>query len=101
MTILEITNNFIGDMQMSSNRITAAEAAELAKNTSKERFLEQIYSHIRGNPGSGTITSMHFKNEVPEEVIADAVKQLTNDGYKVEVNNSTGLSFAVIVNWDI
>lgn len=87
---------------MSLNRITAAEVAVLAKNkTSKEKFLEQIYAHIRGNPGSGTITSMHFKNEVPEEVIASAVKQLESDGYKVEVNNSTGLSFTVIVNWDV
>lgn len=71
---------------MSSNRITANEASNLANSSvqfDKDYIVDQIYKTVKANPKSGNAVVLFDKKTVSSLEMEAAVRHLQADGYQV------------------
>lgn len=90
-------------MQMSSNRITAAEASNLANSSTqfdKDYILDQVYQTVKANLKNGSVVLLYQINSVSILEMEAAVRQLKADGYQANATHSS-ISLKLEVRWPV
>lgn len=91
-------------MQMSSNRITAAEATKLASSipeTSPDSILNDAYDSIRLNTKKGEIVRLYNVNTTSLNILSSVVNTLKQDGYQAEAVPHTEGFYRLVVRWNV
>ncbi|MFW1788760.1 hypothetical protein [Acinetobacter pittii] len=93
MAILEGTNNFIGDMQMSTNPFTAAEAAKMAEQAlipyTPESINKEFDQMVRNNAAVGqrVAAKYYLKSRVSTATLEVVKNVQTSLGYRVVIES--------------
>ncbi|MDH2493660.1 hypothetical protein QDR31_00950 [Acinetobacter baumannii] len=87
---------------MSSNRITANEATNLANSTNqfdKAYILDQIYKSVKSDVKSGHTVVLFNTNSVSNLEMEAAVRQLQEEGYEAIASPHTTNTIKLEAKW--